>query len=112
MQSSVREIRTRLLSLLVRAFVFVLFLSAFFFLVLISYFLTSSTSPIAIPFTSALQGYYIGHGSWDGVEVVFDTIREMNSLNTVLLDKDQRVILNHDAYSTLTIGSKYEILPA
>ena len=75
MYSSVREIRIRLLSLLVRAFVFVLFLSLFFFLSVVGYFLTSQTSPIPIPFTGAIKGYYVGHGNWDGVNAVFRFLR-------------------------------------
>ncbi len=111
MQSSVREIRTRLLTLLIRAFVFVLFLSLFFFLAIISYFLTSQTTPIPIPFTSALQGYYMGHGSWDGVETIFDSIHELNSLDTLLLDKDQRIVLDRDSDPVSKVGSSYKIQP-
>jgi signal transduction histidine kinase len=111
MYSSVREIRTRLLYLLVRAFVFVLFLSLFFFLSVVSYFLTSRTSPISMPFTGALQGYYIGHGNWDGVEIAFDSIDELNALDTLLLDKDHRIVLDRDSDSVSTIGSSYELKP-
>jgi two-component system sensor histidine kinase BaeS len=109
MQSSVREIRTRLLLLLARAFVIVLFLSVFFFLAIVFYFLTTSTS--RLPFVGALQGYYIGHGSWDGVEVVFKSDDELNSLNAVLLDKDQHVLVDHVQDSSLAVGSIYEIQP-
>ena len=109
MQSSVREIRIRLLLLLARAFVIVLFLSVFFVLAIVVYFLTSSTS--RLPFVGALQGYYLGHGSWEGVEVVFHSEAELNSINALLLDKDQRVTVNHAQDSTLALGSIYEIQP-
>ncbi|MBL8101279.1 MAG: HAMP domain-containing protein [Anaerolineales bacterium] len=112
MYSSVREIRTRLLSLLVRAFVFVLLLSLFFFLSIVSYFLTSQTSPIPMPFTGAIKGYYIGHGNWDGVETVFDTIDELSSLETLLLDKDHRIVLDRDSDPVSTAGSTYELKPS
>lgn len=111
MQSSIREIRTRLLSLLVRAFVFVLFLSLFFFLAIISYFLTSRTSPIPVPFTGALEGYYMGQGNWDGVELIFESMDELNSLDTLLLDNEQRVVLDRDSDSVSTVGSSYKIQP-
>jgi signal transduction histidine kinase len=111
MQSSVREIRVRLLSLLVRAFVFVLFLALAFFLSVVSYFLTSQTSPISMPFTGALQGYYMGHGTWDGVETVFESINELNSLDTLLLDKDQRIVLDRDSDSVTKVGSLYKVNP-
>ncbi len=111
MYSSVREIRIRLLSLLVRAFVFVLFLSLFFFLSVVGYFLTSQTSPIPIPFTGAIKGYYVGHGNWSGVSAVFDTIDELNSLDTLLLDKDHRIVLDRDSDSASKTGSSYELKP-
>jgi len=111
MQSSVREIRTRLLFLLTRAFVAVLFLSLFFFLAVFSYFLTSPSSDFSAPFFGVLQGYYIGHGSWDGVASAFDANGELKSLSAVLLDKDQSIILDRRPDSASTVGSSYEIQP-
>ena len=73
MQSSVDEIRRRLLFLLLRAFVIVLFLSFLFFTFLIGYFLTSSsTFPVPFPFVSALEGYYLAKGNWEGVKQCSD----------------------------------------
>jgi len=57
MHSSVHEIRQRLLNLLLRAFIVVLFLSFLIFTLLIGYFLTSSSTPIPFPFISTLEGY-------------------------------------------------------
>ena len=74
MQSSVSEIRRRLLFLLLRAFVIVLFLSFLFFTFIIGYFLTSSSTPVPFPFVSTLEGYYLAKGNWDGVEAVFDAM--------------------------------------
>jgi signal transduction histidine kinase len=109
MKSSVYDIRIRLLTLLVRAFVLVLFLSLFFFLAVFSYFLTSPTSNFPMPFSGVLQGYYIGHGSWDGVAIAFDANSELKSLDAILLDKEQRIILDRRPDSASTIGSSYEI---
>ncbi len=111
MYLSVREIRTRLLLLLVRTFVVVLFLLLFFFLVIFSYFLTSPSSKFSPPDSEMLQGYYIGHGSWDGVQSVFDTSEELKSLSTILLDKEQRIILDRRPDSVLTVGSSYKTQP-
>ncbi len=111
MQSSVREIRTRLFLLLVRAFVIVLSLSLLFFLTIVSYVLTSPSAPFSLPFSGALEGYYVGHGSWDGVETVFNSNDEFKHLNTILLDKEQRIILNRDSGSVSTVGSAYKIRP-
>jgi len=106
--SSIHDIRIRLLTLLVRAFALVLFLSLFFFLAVFSYFLSSPSSNIPTPF-SALQGYYIGHGSWEGVASAFEANEALKSLNTILLDKEQRIILDHRVDSVSTVGSSYEI---
>ena len=109
MYSSVREIRNRLLSLLVRAFIFVLFLSLLFFFFVVIFFLASQNSPVSPPFIGTLQGYYAGHGSWDGIDTVFDSIDELNSFNAILLDESQRVILDRDADPVSTVGSSYSI---
>ncbi len=111
MYSSVREIRSRLLSLLVRAFIFVLFFSLIFFLFVVIYFLASQNSPVSPPFINTLQGYYIGHGSWDGVDTVYDSINELNSFKAILLDENQRVILDRDADPVSITGSSYKIQP-
>ena len=114
MHSSVREIRNRLLSLLVRAFMLVLFLSLIFFLIVFSYFLTQPSSNSPSPFSGVLQGYYIGHGSWDGVASAFEANPELQSLSTILLDEKQRIILDHRANPpsrispVSTIGSSYK----
>jgi len=106
--SSVHDIRIRLLTLLVRAFALVLFLSLFFFLAVFSYFLSSPSTNLPTPF-SALQGYYVGHGSWEGVASAFESNDVLNSLNVVLLDEEQRIILDHRPDSASTVGSSYEI---
>jgi signal transduction histidine kinase len=113
MHSSVREIRTRLLTLLVRAFIFVILLTLTFFLLVVSYFLTSQTSPISMPFIGSFQGYYIGHGNWDGIEAAFDSVADdqLNSLPTLLLDENQRIVLDRDADPATTKGSSYDLTP-
>ena len=71
MQSSVSEIRRRLLFLLLRAFVIVLFLWFLFFVVTVSYFVTSSSSVNSFNSVNVLDEYYLAKGSWAGVESVF-----------------------------------------
>jgi two-component system OmpR family sensor kinase/two-component system sensor histidine kinase BaeS len=115
MQSSVREIRTRLLLLLVRAFVIVLFSSFLVFIITISYFLTSSSRVVG-PFDSvkALERYYLAQGSWDGVESVFAAEDTLDFTSILLLDSDQRILLDRSTDPSLgsstasTVGSRYE----
>lgn len=109
MQTSIREIRFRLFALLLRAFALVLFLSFIFFLGVTGYFLTSSSTPIPFPFVNTLQGYYLANGSWDGVEKIFEIERGLDTANSILLDKNQRIILDHRPDSVSTVNTPYEI---
>ena len=113
MHPSVSEIRTRLLTLLVRAFVFVLLLTVIFFLFVVGYFVTAQLSPITMPFIGEFQGYYIGHGNWDGIDASFDAVADdqLKSLLILLVDENQRIVLDRDADPATTIGSRYELNP-
>src|SRR5215216_5265989 len=108
MQSSVSEIRRRLLVLLSRAFLVVLVLSLLFFTFIVGYFVTSSSAPGPFSIVNALEGYYLAKGSWDGVESVFASSENLNSMSTILLDTDQRILLDRRPASVSTIGSRYE----
>src|SRR5215213_2648084 len=108
MQSSVGEIRRRLLFLLLRAFVIVLFLSFLFFTFIIGFFLTSSSTPVPFPFVSSLEGYYLAKGSWDGAETVFESTNGLHRLNALLLDRDQHIVVDRRPGSVSNIGSRYE----
>jgi signal transduction histidine kinase len=109
MQSSVGEIRRRLLFLLLRAFVIVLSLSFLFFTFVIGYFLTSSSTPIPFPFVSSLEGYYLAKGNWEGAETVFESTNGLHKLNALLLDQDHRILVDRRPNSADAIGSRYEI---
>ncbi|MBL8098530.1 MAG: HAMP domain-containing protein [Anaerolineales bacterium] len=109
MQTSIREIRFRLFVLLLRAFALVLFLSFIFFIGVTGYFLTSSSTPIPFPFVNTLQGYYLANGSWDGVEKIFEMERGLDTANSILLDEEQRIILDHRPDSASTVNTPYEI---
>lgn len=113
MKSSVREIRFRLLTLLLRVFLSVIILLLVFFFSFTGYILTyqPDIAQIRFPFVSALEGYYIGHGNWNGVQSVlsFDTFLPIE--NSFLLDKNNRVVLDHGSDSGARIDSPYEISP-
>src|SRR5215208_2349047 len=109
MQSSIGEIRRRLLFLLLRAFVIVLFLSFLFFTLIIGYVLTSSSTPIPFPFVSSLEGYYLAKGNWEGAETVFESTNGLHKLNALLLDPDQRILVDRRPNSSDAIGSRYEV---
>lgn len=108
MHSSVSEIRRRLLFLLLRAFVAVVFLSFLFFTLVIGYFLTSASTPLPFPFVGTLEGYYLAKGSWEGVEAVFESTNNLGSMRVLLLDQDQFIILDRRTGAVPAVGSRYE----
>jgi signal transduction histidine kinase len=108
MQSSVEKIRTRLLILLGRAFIIVLLFVLFIFIGVVGYFITSTGSPFQI---ESLQGYYLGHGSWQGVDRIFELDDRLNDVPVILLDEDQRISLDRTPDSGLVHGARYEIGP-
>ncbi len=113
MKTSTREIRNRLLFLLSRAFVLALLLSLAFFFAVLSYAVLSPRtgqqewkSP-----TDLLVGYYLGHGSWDGVENIIALDNELSTAPFLLLDENNRIILDRRPDSTTQPGSIYEPAP-
>lgn len=111
MKSSIYDIRRRLLSLLLRIFLSVVILLLIFFLSSTAYILTyqPDVAQIRFPFVSTLEGYYLGHGGWEGAEVVLAFDRFVPVENSLLLDKDGRIVLDHGSDSTARIGSPYKL---
>ena len=111
MNSSIREIRQRLLLILWRAFATVLLLSAITFLAMASFYLSSSNPPVPFPFTNLFEGYYLANNSWDGVERVFESNWNIDGLNPILLDEEKRIILDRRPDSVSTVDTLYEPHP-
>lgn len=108
--SSVGEIRRRLFSLLLRSFLLVILLLLVIFLALTGYILTyqPDVARIQFPFVSILEGYYLGHGSWDGVEIVLKAETFLPMENSLLLDAGQRVIFSGQPDSMWEVGEIYQ----
>jgi signal transduction histidine kinase len=114
-----RSIRRRLLILLLRAFGIVVFLTVLFILIVAAFVVARNTgndpfyrSPTAI----ILETYYLGHGSWQGVESVLEerTSTSIRALRpdwerTVLLDEHNMVILDHGSATSPQIGTKFTL---
>src|SRR5688572_25394198 len=113
MKTSTREIRNRLLFLLSRAFVFALLLSLAFFIALLSYaVLSPRTGQRGWESPGGLfLGYYVGHGSWEGVENLIALDNELGTAPFLLLDENNRIILDQRPDSTTQPGSIYEPAP-
>ena len=108
MQSSVREIRNRLLFLLLRAFVIVVFLSFLFFTIVIGYFLTSSSSPMQSSMANTLEVYYLAKGSWDGIDELFASYHDFRASDILVLDNDHHLVFDLRENPTTTAGSTYQ----
>jgi len=110
MDNSTAQIRLRLLSLLGRALHWRPASLAVFISLHPAYVLTyySPTAYLRFPLIGHLEGYYLGHGSWDGVEAVFQSHHEFPPEYTVLLDEDNRVVLDGGQDSASMVGSIFE----
>ncbi len=109
--NSVHQIRLRLLSLLGRAFLSVMLLLMILFPLITAYVLTNYTSAATprLPLIGYLEGYYQGHGNWDGAETAFQSYDSFPVEYTLLLDQDGRIILDGGRASASTVGSRYEL---
>lgn len=108
--NSVHQIRFRLLSLLGRAFLSVLLLLLILFPLITAYVLTnySETAVLRFPLVGFLEGYYQGRGSWDGIEAEFQAYDSFPPEYTLLLDDEDRIVLDGGLASASTVGSHYE----
>jgi hypothetical protein len=111
MKSSVHQIRLRLLSLLGSAFVSVLLILILLFPPVTAYVLTNlpEASNLRFPILGYIEGYYLGNGGWDGVGEVLQFYDDFPPEYTILLDKDNRIILDSGSASASTVGSIYEM---
>jgi signal transduction histidine kinase len=118
---SIRSIRRRLLMLLLRAFGIVVFLSVVLTLLVSAVSIGTNTrrnpfylSPTAI----ILETYYLGHGSWQGVQAVLEerTNTSIRALRpdweqTILLDASGRVVLDRGNTNSPRVGIIYTPQP-
>jgi two-component system OmpR family sensor kinase/two-component system sensor histidine kinase BaeS len=111
---SIRSIRRRLLLLLLRAFGVVVFLTVVLILIASAGVIASNTGTnpfYRTPTAIILETYYLGHGSWQGVEAVLEertntSIRALRPdwARIILLDANGRVVLDHGSANTQLIG--------
>lgn len=115
---STRSIRLRLFWLLGQAFLTVVLSTLG--LTIFSLSLALSRSTPADPFfppsaLAVLESYYLGRGSWAGVESLLvvagdeHSIREVEWDSVVVLDRDKRVVLDSGRADTSRIGQEYVV---
>ncbi|MBL8055612.1 MAG: HAMP domain-containing protein [Anaerolineales bacterium] len=115
-QASARQIRRRLFQLLLQALGLVVALTVVLLLAMFVVAVGDAARTgvfLRPPANRALEGYYLGHGSWDGVEVVVPlTTQDSNEggrlwQSTLLVDNAGRVLLDGGRADTVLVGQTY-----
>jgi signal transduction histidine kinase len=113
MNNSIRQIRLRLWFLLLRALGIAVFSAFALFLILIAYFLMYSDefNRLHPDIVGRLEAYYLGHGSWDGVDRLMTATGNNGGSHrwAYLLDKDGSILLHNGEANSSILGSRYEV---
>jgi signal transduction histidine kinase len=119
--NSIQSIRRRLLLLLLRAFGTVVFLTVLLILVVAVIVIARNTGTnpfVRTPTSIILETYYLGHGSWQGVNAVLEertqtSTRELRPdwNRTVLADANGRVVLDHGSVTSSFVGTQFTPRP-
>jgi signal transduction histidine kinase len=107
---SVRSIQTRLILLLLRAFITVVLLILLIVFALTTYFLSTPTRfypPDRIPLVPRLETFYLTRGSWEGVKVILPVGEGREWENATLVGLDGRILLDRGRPDTAMVGSPY-----
>lgn len=112
---SVRLIRRRLLGLLLQAFGLVVMLTVVLLLALFVFTLGSASRrdfAWVLPTSRALEGYYLGRGSWEGVAAVLPMLDDEQRSGRlwqalILVDENGRVLLDRGRTDTDLVGQTY-----
>ena len=116
MDSATRQISHRINWLILRAFIGVVLVVLLTVIIVTGIAINNNleNSPLnKLPIVSRLEGYYIGHGGWDGVQVILQDASSAPSNQLViiekltLLDAKGRIILDHGAGDSAGVGTIY-----
>lgn len=105
MQDAARQIRQRIIWIILRAFIGVVFVTLLLVLIATGVALsnTNSLPPLSrFALLARLEGYYAAQGSWQGVEVVVPS-----DLPITLLDADGRIVLDEGQPNGPRIGQAH-----
>jgi len=115
---SINSIRRRLILILIKAFGIVVLLTVGLTVIItiLRISLESDRNPFyRSPVANLLESYYLGHGSWEGVQVITQennnpSIRALGPawLHTVLVDGSGRIVLENGRVDIPGIGSQYK----
>jgi len=118
LSASINSIRRRLVLLLVRAFGIVVLLTVGLTLAVTALQIgrESERNPFyRSPVATILESYYLGHGSWEGVQAVLDenpspAVRALRPdwQRTILVDGSGRIVLDKGRADSSRVGSLYQ----
>lgn len=114
---SARSIQTRLIVLLVRAFLIVVSLTLVIVFALTTYALSTPTRfnpPERIPIVSRLETFYLAKGSWSGVKVLLVPDTRFDDYfweNAVLVDPSGHVLIDRGQSDSPLVGQMYTPSP-
>ena len=107
---SVRSIQTRLIALLVRAFLTVVGLTLAIVFGLTTYFLSTPTRfnpPERLPIVSRLETFFLTRGSWDGVKIILPIDESHEWENATLVGLDGTILIDRGQANTPLVGTHY-----
>jgi signal transduction histidine kinase len=120
MESTTRQISRRIIWLILRAFIGVVLVTLLTVIIATGIAINNNleNSPLnKLPIVARLEGYYIGHGGWDGAQVILQDASSApgNQLvlveNLTLLDATGRILLDHGSSSSAKVGTIYQADP-
>ena len=119
--NSIKSIRSRLLRTVLRAFVIVVVITVISILAITTYEINNSAKENPFyrsPSTMLLEAFYLGNGSWNGVNDLIAEVQRPNSgypaqdwNNSIVLDQSGKVIIDHGHTDSPNIGQKITIDP-
>ncbi len=120
-QNASTAIRKRLFNLLFQSFsaVIIIMVIVVLGIIFILYYRVINYYPPFRPILSdTLEAYYLGHGNWEGIELLvprepFDpmSMDQNEWRDSVLLDNENNVILDHGTVDSPNIGHEYRLMP-
>ncbi|HLF02983.1 MAG TPA: HAMP domain-containing protein, partial [Anaerolineales bacterium] len=122
LSTSITQIRRRLFVILMQAFGTVVLLAVVLMLALLLFafgnLLFRANPNFMPPSGEALRAYYVGRGSWDGIETIlelegrpYDRFGNEDWSEMILLDQSGRVLIDQGRIDTSRIGQPYSPQP-
>ena len=110
-QTAAHHIRQRIIWLIVRAFIGVVLVTVLTVMVITGIALSNSLAipPFnQLPVVPRLEGYYLGHGNWQGVEPILRADPRLVGEKPTLLDAHNQIVIDHGQSDSPKIGTRHQ----